>query len=1177
MSWSNKMLTRISFNKFTWMTAILFVTIVTSSITQAAPGQLAQSPLFIANKVQPNIFFALDDSGSMDWEDTLNDGTPAPGDAVLGGFSVQPPVNDGTWIAGAEFLFRRLTCSGYNVMAYDPNVLYTPWKGEDDDGDDYTDRTLATALDNPYDDGVIVNVSNHVYFPWNDMDGDGAYDGPTDPDFITAITLGADPSDECGDVSAVANGVAVNSLPLTGTTAAPNSQQNYANWYSYYRKREYVAKRAISELISDSNERMGLATLHNNNNVGTEIEDMTNNSDKDDLLDELGQVNSTGGTPLRRLLENVGEYFDQAGNNNDHSPLGFNDPSPILTSANGGECQQNFAVLFSDGFWNGGDPGVGNTDTDGAGAWDGGSHADTFNNTLADVAMHFYETDLSGLDNNVPKLTGIDENDAQHLVTYTVAFGVNGTISSATAGTDASGNPVDRTTPFAWPQPVADDPTTVDDMRHAAWNGRGEFLSARDPATLISALSAAINSISDRQGSAAAVTFNTSSLQSGSRVYLSEFNTSGWEGDMLAYDLNATTGALNSTPAWSAQTELDARNLTTSPRTIFTYDDNDGVLFTWANINNAMKDDFRTNPDNSTSSDAVAQSRMAFIAGDRSNEGAGNNFRTRTSRLGDIVHSAPKFVGSPEQNYPDADPFGSSAKRYSTFQSNSTYVNRTKVIYALSNDGMLHGFKNSGGDEILSYIPSFLSSTNAAGGLHYLTDRDYAHTYYADHTASIDDVFIRTTPSGTKDWRTVLVSGVRGGASGIFALDITNPSNFTINAADAAKTVLWEFDNTDDSDLGFSFSEPSVVMLNNNEWGVIFGNGYNNTGTGEAAVYLLLLEGGLDGDGTGVNGAWANGTNYFKLTTGSGTTSNLNGMSTLTPVDLDNNGTMDRLYGGDIKGNLWVFDISDTDPMNWGSAYTDNSSNPIPLFNSPNNQQITVQPDVIRLPDIPTTPQNSPNVMVYFGTGQYIATNDNSTTDQQAFYGVWDAGTGNLTTSDLVEQTLDTDSVATNARYVSSNNTVLYSGSPVQGTNKFGWYMDLLASGERVIVDPVVRGQLVFFATMVPDSSTCSTGGGSGFLMAVTLENGGNPLNGSFDVNADGVIDANDSLGLYYSAGIAFNGAGIPAGLSFLGNNRLYVPDTGGGGGAANVQISQVVAQNPDANGRLSWQEMVYE
>ena len=101
--------------------------------------------------------------------------------------------------------------------------------------------------------------------------------------------------------------------------------------------------------------------------------------------------------------------------------------SPILNAANGGECQQNFTILLSDGTWNGSDPSVGNTDN-GTGPYDGPPYDDNESNTLADVAMHYYERDLqSGLANLVPT-SGTDTNPQQHMNTYTVAFGLQGTL-----------------------------------------------------------------------------------------------------------------------------------------------------------------------------------------------------------------------------------------------------------------------------------------------------------------------------------------------------------------------------------------------------------------------------------------------------------------------------------------------------------------------------------------------------------------------------------------------------------------------------------------------------------------------------------------------------------------------------------------------------------------------------
>ena len=131
---------------------------------------------------------------------------------------------------------------------------------------------------------------------------------------------------------------------------------------------------------------------------------------------------------------------------------------------------------MSDGEWNGGNPAVGDADTDNNTVYDGGLFADgttlantnSINpitvNTLADVAMHYYERDLFPiLGNQVPTQPGIDDNNSQHMVSYTVAFGVTGTPALANLNPGDGG--------FAWPAPFANDNTTIDDMRHAAITG----------------------------------------------------------------------------------------------------------------------------------------------------------------------------------------------------------------------------------------------------------------------------------------------------------------------------------------------------------------------------------------------------------------------------------------------------------------------------------------------------------------------------------------------------------------------------------------------------------------------------------------------------------------------------------------------------------------------------------
>ncbi len=359
--------------------------------------------------------------------------------------------------------------------------------------------------------------------------------------------------------------------------------QNFANWYSYYRSREYVAKAAYGQVIAlAANTRMGLATLHNNRDVDTRHRPNTPiasmNADpgsgaKGTLLSHLYNGRGNSGTPLQDRFHEAGKYLSCR--TNDY----FTD-CPALDEDDGGQCQQNFAVVMTDGFYNGTlRTAVRATRT--AITTRSGTAATPVPTAMrnltrsADIAMEYYETDISPAANNVsPPPGGIDENTAQHVVTYSVAFGVNGTLKAM---------PANRTEPFAWPTPDTD-PKKIDDLRHAAWNGRGEFLSAQDPTQLIDGLRSALQSIQGRVGSAASVAFNTGSLSTNSQVYLSLFNSERWDGNLLAYDLDPITGAIDSTPAWGAAGLLNARDLSISPRTLLTYNGLDGIPFQWASL-----------------------------------------------------------------------------------------------------------------------------------------------------------------------------------------------------------------------------------------------------------------------------------------------------------------------------------------------------------------------------------------------------------------------------------------------------------------------------------------------------------------------------------------------------------------------------------------------------------------
>ena len=704
------------------------------------------TPIFLANDVPANIFFALDDSGSMDWEVTMSNGalTAHPSAPNSGNLDFSP----NSYTEDREF------CPGYNVMAYNPAVIYDPWFGVDDVGDAYTDQSISAALTNPYDaDGSTRNLLNADftgfaagYGEW--VDGFGA--NPAD---------GRYQSGECPTAPDDFGGYATRAPTYTDTrwvfvdTLTADQQTNYANWYSYYRKREYILKRAISELVTNSTERMGLATLHDNNSVGTPVDYMTDTSAKDDLMEALFEVNSTGGTPLRELLQNVGEYFDQTDAGTSlHSPLGFTDASPILPEDDGGECQQNFTLLFSDGFWNGSAPTVGNTDDDGTGEWDGGPHADTFSNTLADVAMKYYEDDLSTLDDIVPVMTNVDENQQQHMVTYTVAFGLDGTLTAAPADHD------DATPAPPWPQPTSNNLTTIDDMRHAAFNARGLYLGSQDPQELIAGLNAVLTDVDNRTGSASAVAATSQSIQTGTLIFQAFFDTDNWDGELFAIEF--LEGGIIGSTVWSAAGNIPAE----TSRDIFTWVDDgtvDGDEFEWANLTAAQQ--------TAIGSEAIVD----YIRGDRSDEVQnGGTFRNRDSLLGDVIHSTPIAVTKQQSTPPYQLLAGSEGSTFNTFlESKQT---RQDMVYVGANDGMLHGFRTDTGVEEFAFVPQ-ATFANLAN----LTSTSYGHTFYVDGSLQAADAYINSA------WKSVLVGGTGRGGNALFGLDVSTPTTFNAN------NVLW--------------------------------------------------------------------------------------------------------------------------------------------------------------------------------------------------------------------------------------------------------------------------------------------------------------------------------------------------------------------------------------------------
>lgn len=1232
-----------------WMFSVYLLAASTAS--QAAEMALAQSPLFLGTQIDPNVFFMLDDSGSMDWEtltgpyqyytnywsdsnvSTVTDGVFL-GFASTGGCTGRDPYeyifnhsrNDDNVYStrcelegSPEVAVRdwRIRSSDLNIMYYNPAATYQPWIG-------FSDANFSAVRSNPQPGspgyGDVSSLNGFTYDVWIDNLGyDNDDDGPTGRvrgpssvvdgangivdlwDSHTTYTVNASDIDvEELTTSFLGMGLALSGScdindaedtpqyqdcfgtvrstdTINGVEEDPygrtvtEAQQNIANWYQYHRRRSFVMKAAVARVMSvNTTFRFGLSLLNDYNTLFREVP-------AENVIDDDFPAHNTAiieamyayewggnGTPLRRGLERAGRYFS------DYYAAYAN---PIISA-----CQQNYSVLFTDGYWSGSNP-----YTDEIGDEDGDNDSDT----LADVAHYFYNTDLSPLPNDVPT-SPVDPNEAQHMVSFTVAFGVQGNL----VDTDDDG----------WPDPeleeggawhdgnVSSDQEKIDDLWHAAFNSKGTFVSAQTTDGVATAIAQALLEIADRVGSAASVATNTGSLNAGSHLFQARFDSSDWKGQLLAFQINLD-GTIEGTPDWEAGSRVNAQNYDTG-REIITYNpeadvipggdpEGQGIPFrfplNYTNPNPLLEfspaeviDLMSQSPHAVGTADATeisnnqayGEALVNYLRGDRVNEGAGQDFRIRGSVLGDIVNSDPKFVAEPTGRYAD----DLESKSYNDFKTDN--ATRDGVVYVGANDGMLHGFDEDTGNEVIAYVP-----TSAYEGLWELTSEDYEHRYYVDGGPNIIDAFLddMDDPDSALDglWRSMLVSGVAGGGQTIFALDVTDPSIY--NEANAASIALWEFNDSDDADLGYTYGRPQIAKMADGTWAAVFGNGYNNTeadgnasSTGHAVLYIVDIE---------------TGDLLKKIDTMAGEVGTPNGLATPLLIDSNADSVVDYIYAGDLLGNMWKFDVTSPLPAAWSSDYS-SAGTPDPLFTTQADQPITSQPQASFHPD------NFPGFMIFFGTGQYLEINDNDPIGQttQSFYGIWDKNAATLTpfdSTDLLSQSITDqylESFDTDNDGIDDEEFTLreVSDNEIDWSTHVGWKLDLFPTqlngsantanfGERQVSNAIVRNGRVIFTTLVPSSVECEFGGTS-FLMELDFRSGGALEFPAFDLNGDGEYDGDDG-----DASGRASDVGIMPTVSILSDGAQDVAF--GSGASGDIDVIQLSVGN-ESYGRQSWRQL---
>ncbi len=1048
-------------------------------------AQMAQEPLLNRpNTVAPNLTLILDASGSMNvnyiyqWGGTGDAfGMPGPSTKTYAQYS--PDVNR---------------------LYYDPRVRYRPRV-------DYLGNPMAVnapssgwevyfrITSGPYTSGQLGSLSD--YYNPDFLPATGVVPGSTAryPNKVTATmkSQGYLFPKFSNRTDCVTN----------ATSCTFNEEaQNHANWNKWYTTRLEMTKSGLGaafQPLKDDSIRLAYGTISQidggqlQQGVGSYAS--AAGGVKDTFFNWLYGLRASSSTPNLTAVDNTGKYYSRTDsdgpwatrpnpNSTGISNVTASGPGKSEAIASHASCRRSFSMLVTDGYWNGTQPSTaGNADNTGFSIkpavgpayvyTPGPPYRDSASNTLADLAMYYWGRDLRpDLANRVPVINSHGVNNPstwQNVSFYAVTLGIDGTLprTAAMLASLTSGA-------TSWPTPKANDPTTIDDTWHATINGRGEMLNASNANELTAGLNKMFSTIAGLPQTLSGVAVSTTFLKNGTRKYKPEYVPGTWSGRLSAIELDPTTGndKVPQNTFWQVEKGVDANgdpiSLIPAPnaRNILTWNGSAAVTFNASNT-------------------GLTADLVNYVRGDSSNElrNAGGTLRDRDSKLGDIVNSSPAFVlDNVDMSYEKLLP-ASSFGDYRAFIT-SKKARTEGVLFVGANDGMLHAFRDTTGVETFAFIPQAVLPN-----LSKLTATPYTHQYFVDGPSAETDAFLNGV------WKNVLLTTAGAGAKAVFAFDVTNPL-----AMDASK-VLWEVNSstTNFSNLGNILSDVQAGVLPSGDWAAIFGNGFASS-SGVASLFIVNLQTGrliqeIRADISGGNG--------------------------LGGVRLVRDATQRVIgaYAGDLKGNMWKFDLSNTISGAWKVGLA-NGSSFAPLYAAGATQPITAAPAVL--------PHPKGGYVVTFGTGKFFEAADAvAPYVTQRLYGVWDAQAfGAATTpigasisglTSLVQQTITAVNVGSPPveYYSVSTNTVTW-GDGLTGTR--GWYINLPNNGQRLVYPfDSLAGSFILASTLSPVSSAAAdlcvqTGSGSGWAYIINGVTGAGPTKRILDTNGDGIIDATDAL-----------------------------------------------------------------
>lgn len=906
-------------------------------------------------------------------------------------------------------------------------------------------------------------------------------------------------------------------------------QQNFANWFTYYRSRILMTKGAVTETFAGVGNSIRLGWGFTSNAMTSNIANPAESTDTTSYLGgptqgvlaftPANQVkfltaiqNRTlwGSTPLRYATAGVGKYFQRTDSWSPwrKTPGAGTDSvgNPILG------CRRAAHILTTDGYYNdfatnpaygfsGSKLAVGEVDNatktvNGVTYKPSSPYADGNNSdSLADIAMYYWafpllkSTDLSSASDKVPTKP-TDPADWLHLNQYMVGLGVNGSITTPPSTTNPPANYVWPTVPTSPPNDTS--PAKIDDMLHATLNARGKFFTATESTSLKNAMIEAINSGQPEPASESGVATSGNTAVAGDLVFTPSYKAQAWTGDITAYKLTqATTGrpTLSQVEVWRASDRLPAPNL----RNIAGYSakDSGAIAFKAENV-----DSFLT-----INADYRIARFVDFIRG--VDDDLEPPYRHRTGKLPDFVNSTPLVVGGNLDMGYQAAGLPSGGNTYGAYLTNKKA--RVPLLFMGGNGGMLHAFNATegatGGVETFAYVPK-----GVMPNLHLLAQPIYNHHFYVDGPLTEADAYLNNA------WQNIVVGTLGAGGKGVFAINVPVGTG---QPALGASEVMWDIDDTDAPTLGNVTSPVQVgYVQNNGGWYAFIGNGHDSAG-GTASLIIVNLATGKVAQ-------------TFTLPSATGVTTP-NGLS---GVDLIRNakGEVIGAYAGDLHGQLWRFEFDGSNPSNWMVGFGGK-----PLFTARDAnggvQHISAAPSHFNL-----TGKVGTGNLVLFGTGRLTDQTDTQDSSTQSFYGILDetVGTTSSTTSPfasaakarslLQEQTfLPTEAGQTLIR-MSSNEV------PLTGDNKkYGWFVDLTFSSTtvpgfpeggsthhpKVIYKPVVVRRLVFFTAVQPPSAeeSCIESKSYDYNFLLPVLTGGQAKVNTWDTDGNGVINKYDEIG----------------------------------------------------------------